>query len=293
MKKVPETYALITLYHPDAACAENVRRIAEQTDRVFLCDNSPAPSEDLFCSIENAAYLFFGENRGLSAAFNTVFRRYRDWFRPDDFVLFFDQDSTPPAGHIEKLTALFLALEQKGYPVGCLGPVYFNPNTGKLKIPRVRRRLCDGVFAVESVITSSLLTRYRILEEVSFWNERCFLDMADWDLCWRIRAAGYLCCAAEEIVLRHRLGLNVKAEGAASARGKRMVREYYQLREALCLRRQPYTPLRFRLKFFNMLTFKAAYRLLRFEDRAARFRLYQRARRDHRAGYSGPFCDNA
>ena len=293
MKKMPETYALITLYHPDPSCAENVRRIAEQTDRVFLCDNSPAASGELFRSIANAEYLFFGENRGLSAAFNTVFRQYRDWFQPDDFILFFDQDSTPPEGHIQKLTALFLALEQKACPVGCLGPVYFNPNTGKLKLPRVRRRLCDGVFTVESVITSSLLTRYRILEEVSFWNERCFLDMADWDFCWRIRAAGYLCCAAEEIVLRHRLGLNVKAEGAASARGKRMAREYYQLREALCLRQQPYTPLRFRLKFFNMLTFKAAYRLLRFEDRAARFRLYQRARRDHRAGYSGPWREDA
>ena len=290
---MPETIALITLYHPDDSCAENVRRIAEQTDRVFLCDNSPNENGALFCAIPNAEYLFFGENRGLSAAFNTVFRRYRESFRPDDFILFFDQDSTPPEGHIQKLTALFLALEQQGYPVGCLGPVYFNPNTGKLNIPRVRRRLCEGVFSVESVITASLLTRFHILEEVSFWNERCFLDMADWDLCWRIRAAGYLCCAAEEIVLRHCLGLNVKTEGAASARRKRMVREYYQLREALYLRRQPYTPLRFRLKFFNMLTFKAAHRLLRFEDRAARFWLYRAARRDSRAGYSGPWRDDA
>lgn len=280
---------LVTLYYPNAQTVENIRAMAMQSDRIYLCDNSPEPHEALFADIPGAVYRFFGKNLGLSQAFNTIFRDYEKDFQEEDFILFFDQDSTPPEGHVQRLVDRFKQLEQAGFPVGCLGPVYNNPYTGQLKLPRVRRTVEENVYAVESIITSSMLSRYRVLRDVRFWNENVFLDMADWDICWRIREQKFLCCAARDIVLEHRLGGDVKNQGKDAVRRSRMVREYYQAREALYLLRQPYTPFRFRLKFINNLTFKYIYRLLTFSDRESRRMYYRQARLDYQRGYCGEY----
>ena len=30
-----------------------------------------------------------------------------------------------------------------------------------------------------------------VLKDISFWNEQIFLDMADWDFCWRLKEKKY------------------------------------------------------------------------------------------------------
>ena len=284
-----KSIALITLYEPNEVCIENARLISRQVDRLYLCDNSRETHEADFRNRKNATYLFFGENRGLSTAFDSVLKVQNNGFSEDDFILFFDQDTTVPNGHIEKLTVRFAELEMKGFKVGCLGPVYYNPYTGAVKKARIKRKLYGNVYAVESVITSSMVTRFRILREAGFWNEKVFLDMADWDLCWRIRKQGYLCCSAEDIVLTHRLGEDENKGGRNAAMSRRMFREYYQTREAIYLLHQPYTPLRFRAKFIKQLTLSSAYRLIRFPERARRLAIYKAAAKDYKKKYSGPF----
>ena len=288
-KTLDRCFAVITLYDPEPACVENVRLISEQADAVYICDNSKTSHEKEYRIADNVRYLFYGENKGLSAAFNTVFREYASDFSDDDFIVFFDQDSTISEGHIKKLMTHFAKLEERGVRVGCLGPVYFNPYNDSVKLPRVRRKITGNVYAVESVITSSMITRFHILKEAGFWNEHVFLDMADWDLCWRIRKKGYLCCSDAGILLTHRLGEDSRKEGKNKARSKRLFREYYQTREALYLLHQPYTPLRFRLKFLRQLTVSAAWRLLTFPEKKKRMEIYRRAAKDHKSGKTGPY----
>lgn len=281
--------ALITLYEPDRTCIENAKQIGRQVDRLYLCDNSKWEHEADFADVENAEYLFFGENRGISGAFNSVLKDRCKEFSMEDFVIFFDQDTTAADGHIRKMMQRFEELENEGLCPGCLGPVYYNPYTDSVRKPRIRRRLSGSTYTVESVITSSMLTRYRILYEAGFWNERVFLDMADWDLCWRVRKKGFVCCSAEDIILTHRLGENNNDGGKNAAMSRRMFREYYQTREALYLLHRSYTPFRFRLKFIKQLTLSSAVRLAVFPERTKRLRIYRTAAGDYRKKISGPY----
>ena len=71
------TYALITVFFPTEDTQRNVREIAKQVDKVFICDNSPYPNRGMFESLESKdgiRYVFFGENLGLSRAFNRILK---------------------------------------------------------------------------------------------------------------------------------------------------------------------------------------------------------------------------
>ena len=198
--------AIVTLYYPDERVMENVKKIAAQADRVFLCDNSPTPSPAFSEGVgENTEYLFFGENLGLSRAFNRVLCRSGEW-KPDHLVFFFDQDSTVEPDHLAVMAEEYLFLHRAGYPVGALGPVFFNESRGEVEEPRQRQDLSKTAYRTSSLITSSMLCSYGDLEKIGFWNERVFLDLADWDLSWRLMQKGKICCMTRRVTLRHKIG---------------------------------------------------------------------------------------
>ena len=267
------TAALITIYYPTAAAAKNVANIARQVDQVYLCDNSPADNGTLFRSAgENVRYIRFGENLGLSAAFNRILQHPAIPWEPEDYVIFFDQDSRIGPGHIASLQAVFENLRRDGHRVGCLGPVFFNTSSGQRELPRMRTALGLDAFAVSGVITSSMLCRYGDLQAIGFWNESVFLDMADWDLCWRFQAAGMCSCMTEAVVFQHSVGSGEKKIGPLRLRVGKPFREYYQIRDCLKLLWKPYTPLKYRLRFLAMVFVRTPLHLLFLDHRRARLR---------------------
>lgn len=198
-------YALITLYNPDPNVCINIQLIATQVDKVYLCDNSTKNNVEMFMSIDNKEYLFFNKNLGLSCAFNQILIN-EEVFDNNDFILFFDQDSEISNGYIAQLIQIYEYLEKQNVNIGCLGPVYYNTNSKQIEVPKKKEKIYDNIFIVRSIITSSMLCRYNKLKEVGFWNEKIFLDMSDWDLCWRIQRQSYLCCMTNSLVLNHTLG---------------------------------------------------------------------------------------
>lgn len=254
--------------------AKNAEIIKSQVDELFICDNSPVSNEGLFAPILDGTkvhYTPYFENLGLSGAFNRVLTDTAWGWKPDDYVIFFDQDSTIEESHIAKLIAEYEALHQAGNNVGCLGPVFFNRSNNTVEIPRQKEPLNDHSFSMGGTITSSLLCTYRTLQEVNFWNEKVFLDMADWDLCWRIMATGKLCCMTDVVVLNHALGSGEKRFGPLRVRVGAPIREYYQTRECLYLLTKPYAPVKYKIRFLAMLTVRPVLHLLALEDKKKRF----------------------
>jgi len=275
--------ALITVYYPSDGVKANISKVAGQVDTVYICDNSPTNNRELFLSdgrLENAEYIWFGENRGLSRAFNSVLKDPSASWQDDDYVVFFDQDSSISEGHIEALISEFETLCALGYPVGCLGPVYFNTSSGCVERPKMRKPLNDLSFEVSSIITSSMLCTYGGLHKISFWNENVFLDMADWDICWRMQKSGQLCCLTEAVTLHHSLGNGEKKIGPLRLRIGSPFREYYQIREALYLLFKSYTPLKFRVRFIAMLFIRTPLHLLFLEHRKERMKYVLKGVRD-------------
>lgn len=272
------TTALITLFHPPLDTESCVRAIAAQVDRVFLCDNSPtSAAQSFFEDIPNAHYICFGENLGISRAFNRILSDSRFGWTDDEFVIFFDQDSRIEAGHIAGLLSRFQALEASGKNPGCLGPVF----SQQYHSPDQCRENC---FPVSCTITSSLLCRYGTLRSVSFWNERLFLDLADWDLCWRLKKAGFGCWMTDTVRLDHRLGLGEKKIGPFRLRVGKPYREYYQIRDGLYMLGCSHTPLTYKLRFLANVLIRTPLHLIFLDHRQQRWHYAKLGMKDH-------FCD--
>jgi rhamnosyltransferase len=254
--------AILTVYYPNESVKNNIRKIADQVSCVIIADNTPDIDNtilfDRFSS--KIVYVPNKKNLGLSLAFNKCLRL--DIVKKTDFVLFVDQDSLVPDNLVKILICDFLILQNNGIKIGCIGPVYYETNEKKIAIPRMRKELYKNIYAVKTIITSSMLTTYENLKKIGFWNDDIFLDLADWDLCWRFQKDGMLCCLAGNVVLNHKLGQSVKKIGFLGVKEGAPVREYYQTRDCLKLLFKMYTPIKYRMRFVLMITIRPIIHLL-------------------------------
>lgn len=287
MNKKQKIISIMTVYFPTADNVNNARKIAGQSKILIICDNSNSNNEDMFSSIGNLKYFYFGENLGLSAAFNRALKTSAlDW-QDEDYVIFFDQDSVIPERHIEKLIDEYESLETKGYPIGAIGPVYFNMSSQKEEVPHQKRFINQRTMITSSIITTSMLCKYKNLKKIDFWNEKIFLDMADWDICWRLQEKEMKICLTYASVIRHSLGEGEKHLGLLRVRVGKPFREYYQTRDCLTLLRASYAPIKYKIRFFLMLTLRPVLHLLTLDHKSERIHYICRGIKDAIQGYHG------
>lgn len=245
-----KVYALVTLFYPNEKIAENIKILASQVDCVILSDNTPcSDNKNLFTEIQNCIYIANRENFGLSKAFNVALKSRQ--FDDEDFIFFFDQDSRICEGYAETLIRNFKKIDSK-HEIGCIGPQYVDTNSGKIVAPRKIEALSDSCYTVSSMITSGLLTKYFVLKKIGFWNEEVFLDMADWDICWRMKKTGFKIVLCNAMTLTHTLGKGVKKIGKLNLRINHPVREYYQLRDSIKIFWRHYVPVKYKIRFLLM-----------------------------------------
>ncbi len=279
--------ALITVYFPTDLVRDNIRKISEQVDVVYICDNSPESHENLFIDLpDNINYEWFGKNLGLSLAFNSILKK-QELFCDEDYVIFFDQDSSISDGHITALVKEYEKLEAKGFNLGCLAPFFFNTSNNTIESPRMKTPISENSFTVSSAITSSMLCKFKTIKDIGFWNDRVFLDMADWDLCWRMKKLNKICVMTDVVTLRHSLGTGEKKVGPISIRVGSPFREYYQTRECLYLLTRNYTPFKFKLRFIVMLTVRPVIHIVFLEKRKERLKYILMGIRDYFTSKTG------
>ncbi len=260
----------MTVYYPDKSNLDNAKKICSQSNLLIICDNSPTSNQKLFSVLENTKYFYWGKNLGLSGAFNKVLKNDTLHWADDDYVLFFDQDSTIQPDHIKTLISEYENLKYNGGSVGCIGPVYFNLNSNKEQIPRLKEYVNKQTMKVSSIITTSMLCQYKNLKKIGFWNEEIFLDMADWDICWRFYAANMNVYMTYVSVIRHSLGKGIKKVGPIRLSISAPFREYYQTRECLRLLFKPYVPFKYKLRFCYMLTVRPILHMLFLDHKIER-----------------------
>lgn len=283
--------SIITLYKPKIENYNNVEKIRQQSDLVVICDNSEGSNEKIYFDNDKTIVFRFGRNLGLSKALNSVLLSHMIDWKDTDFVMFFDQDSTIEAGHIQKIVDSYIYINEMGYKVACIGPVFFNRARNKIESPKRNKRLTDSIFAVDSIITSSMLTQYNRIRDIGFWNEKIFLDMADWDLCWRFHRCGYLCCMTESAVLSHMVGEGDKKCIIFHIRNPKPIREYYETRDCLYLLKEKYTPLRYKFRFIGMITIRPLLHFKFLDCKNDRKRYIRRGIEDYKKNIHGEFID--
>lgn len=284
-----ETHALVTLYNPSEKEFNNCRILSQQVDTVILCDNSQESHETVFQNEKNIIYITKNENLGLGAAFNVALKNDTYDWKDDDLIIFFDQDSQIGEGYIQALQDEYRKIETLIPNLGCLGPVFYNTSNGRTERPRQKKNITDETYEVSNTITSSLMMRYGNLKRIDFWNEKVFLDLADWDLCWRMQKAGMVCCMTEKVVLHHSVGNGEKKVGPIKLRVGQPFREYYQTRDALYLLQENYVPLKMRLRLIANVTIRPVVHYLMLDDKKSRMKFIRRGINDYKKGVHGEY----
>lgn len=284
-----ETHALVTLYNPSEKEFNNCRILSQQVDTVILCDNSQESHETVFQNEKNIIYITKNENLGLGAAFNVALKNDIYGWKDDDLIIFFDQDSQIGEGYIQALQDEYRKIETLIPNLGCLGPVFYNTSNGRTERPRQKKNITDETYEVSNTITSSLMMRYGNLKRIDFWNEKVFLDLADWDLCWRMQKAGMVCCMTEKVVLHHSVGNGEKKVGPIKLRVGQPFREYYQTRDALYLLQENYVPLKMRLRLIANVTIRPVVHYLMLDDKKCRMKFIRRGINDYKKGVHGEY----
>ena len=284
-----ETHALVTLYNPSEKEFNNCRILSQQVDTVILCDNSQESHETVFQNEKNIIYITKNENLGLGAAFNVALKNDTYGWKDDDLTIFFDQDSQIGEGYIQALQDEYRKIETLIPNLGCLGPVFYNTSNGRTERPRQKKNITDETYEVSNTITSSLMMRYGNLKRIDFWNEKVFLDLADWDLCWRMQKAGMVCCMTEKVVLHHSVGNGEKKVGPIKLRVGQPFREYYQTRDALYLLQENYVPLKMRLRLIANVTIRPVVHYLMLDDKKSRMKFIRRGINDYKKGVHGEY----
>jgi rhamnosyltransferase len=189
----------MTAHYPDRHVRDVVASALRQVDRVVVVDNTPVDGTsvgDLIDPHEDVLVIRSGHNAGLAAALNRGVQAAED----AELILFLDQDSALPGDLVERLRAHLDAVPK----IGIAGPAPWDPAADRYLDPRTTMRPDVADLAV--VITSGMLVRRAVIDEVGPFREDFFVDCVDQEFCLRAREMGWRVIQDKRVLLAHSLG---------------------------------------------------------------------------------------
>jgi rhamnosyltransferase len=242
--------AIYTLFNPTKIFFENLYALSADFDLVVLVDNTPAGA-NLAKLPSNVVVHSDGINKGIAKALNIGIQIAVE--NKIDHILLFDQDSTPSQNLVD---GLLNALFRFGDDAVIIGPTHVDDQVVDMQISPVISSSATSFEEVSCLPTSGIA--FKLANNISSFNfdERLFLDLVDFDWCWRLRSAGWRIFRARNIKMLHRLGEAEKSILGLNYHIPATYRHYYQFRDTLNLVLRKYVPLRAKLRLAGILPIK-------------------------------------
>jgi rhamnosyltransferase len=194
--------AVIVTYHPSEAMLEIVDKVLAQVQGLVVVDNGSHDNELNSLRAKKQSLSFHlienGENFGVAEALNRGVR----WATNNGYswVVLFDQDSELTEGFIKEMFAAWETHPDRE-KVASIHPGYVHPGSGiEAKVPHAR----DG--SPLFPMTSGSLIAAWTFNKVGWFASEYFIDLVDWEYCFRIRSAGYLVVESRYARLLHAVG---------------------------------------------------------------------------------------
>lgn len=207
---------------------------------LIFVDNTPG--RDLRINSHEFIYISLKENRGIAAAQNVGIRKAEEL--GCRYVLFFDQDSCIPVDYIENISKEYTKISAKRNDLFLLGPRVFNEQKGEeyKSIFHSYNSDKDGFEVRPTIISSGSYASLARIKEVGYLDESLFIDMVDFEWCWRAQAKGFVSGVTNHVVLQHNVGQRWLKIGNYIVIISAPFRYYYQYRNYLWLCRRDYVP---------------------------------------------------
>jgi rhamnosyltransferase len=226
-----ELCTVVVLYKPSAKHLESLR---QRTGALVVIDNSPEHAADSTFE-PTARYLWLGGNHGIGAAHNAGINLARQTFDATH-VLLLDQDSSADDRFVELMVQAWRDQTLGGQRIAAIGPTHIDEGTNvRLRsVRRDERRVC--------LPSSGTLLAVESFKEIGPFREDLFIDMVDFEWCWRAHKLGFDTVRVGNVEMQHTLG-----GGIASFMGLRYSlpqpeRCWYQARNLRILRKSPAVP---------------------------------------------------
>ncbi|MPY09516.1 glycosyltransferase [Arthrobacter bussei] len=199
--------AVISAYHPPRGLVDRVSALVAQFQVVVIADDGGGDEHGVLqrCRDEGAMTVELGSNQGIAAALNRAVEEIKAGHAGIDYIVTFDQDSTPPADLIAVFGEAWAEAVSAGLLVGSVSP-------GRINGALIGRAEPGAAyFPVSEPIQSGTLVPLSVMQEIGGLDESLFIDGVDTDMYWRLRARGYVAIAASRADLSHELGARSQA----------------------------------------------------------------------------------
>ncbi|WP_439662567.1 glycosyltransferase [Lentzea sp. HUAS TT2] len=189
--------AIATAYHPDQRLLAVVEAARASCTEVLVVDNTPGGAELLSGDLpEGVRVLRPAGNLGLAGALNLGIREMSPG---SEAVLLLDQDSVL-SGEVVGLLVAHL----DDPTIGAAAPAPWDAVRESYIDPRTRLR--PEVADLDAVITSGMVVRRSLLDELGGFREDFFVDCVDQDFCLKLRRTGMRIVQDKRVKLPHSLG---------------------------------------------------------------------------------------
>lgn len=197
--------------------------------KVYIYDNSK-----IGMSFENTDVYYFHDetNGGLARAINHCVDVALD--DGINIMVYFDQDSTIDTKLIDALMQSYTRYKEKYKNLFLLGPQPTMVDGRDYPI-KLSRQIEDNLYSATEIITSGMTFEPKAIKDIGYFDEDLFLDMVDFEICWRARGKGMLVAVDKNIKMAHEVGINTIKLPFKILPISSPIRNYYQMRNVLYL----------------------------------------------------------
>ena len=188
----------IVLYNPETEkLKRNIDAIIKQVESVVIIDNASANADEIkriLKNYQNIILISNSENAGIAKALNQIIEKADEI--GCEWVITLDQDSECKSGIIKMYENVLPKYENIGIITS-----FFEDRNAKLDFED------DGTFEeVDFCITSASLTNVGAVKKVGGFDEKMFIDMVDYDICYALKKNGYRIIRVNSVGFVHEVG---------------------------------------------------------------------------------------
>jgi rhamnosyltransferase len=239
--------AVLVCYYPNIhEVYECIISVIPQVNRLYIVDNTDKQSlikeSDVIQKESKIELIELKENIGIAAAQNIGIQKA---FENDfDAVLLLDQDTKPPRNMVEELLNGIYQLENEGHRVATIGPLVYNRDLNNEYKPLINKgKDVSDFIEKDAIISSGSIILKTVYEAVGGLENDLFIDVVDFEWCWRARKKGYKTFIHKNVAMEHRFGQEIiSIFGFVKLIIPSPIRYYYQYRNFILLFPRDYVP---------------------------------------------------
>lgn len=219
----------------------------------------------LFTNKNNIHIITLGDNYGIAYAQNIGIQYAMK--KGFEYFIEMDQDSKLPENYVKDIYISYRNLDVKYNKIAGIGPKAINKEDGSSY-----NSSFIGIKEVDITLSSGFFFTKKAFDSVGTKDESLFIDLVDWEWCWRAKSKGYKIFIDSTIKIDHMLGNGHKKIGCLKIGVPSPIRHYYQYRNSLYMMMKDYVPLGWKIKRFMIHLFKPMMYILFFDKKISRLK---------------------